>query len=246
MKISIINSRSKANCIVVHNDKSALVLDAGSKLENVLQKIGHSPDVEITVLITHKHLDHSRYMEEYIKRGCNVYISAEMYDEYTTKNKPKSNLHRFVANQLYSTKHWDFMPIAVEHDVPNYGFICEHDDMGEFCYFTDTHYIPVAFKTCRTFLIEANYCPDIINERLDKGLLTEFQYARVRNSHMDINETISFLNRCNSKHMENVVLVHLSDGNSDAKMFVEKVRAKLGITPIVADCNVEIEVGLGF
>lgn len=246
MKISIINSRSRENCTVVHNSVSALVLDAGVAYQKVLEVLGFDPNIEITLLVTHKHLDHSKYLNEFISRGVNVYISEEMFDEYVLNHKTKSNVHLFRANNLYSTKDWDFMPIAVEHDVPNYGFVCEHDDIGEFCYFTDTHYIPINLKNCRHFLVEANYCPEIIDRLLDSKRISEFQYARVRNSHMSIDETVAFLKRSKSIKMENIVLLHLSDGNSDAKAFTERVRTEIGITPIIGDKNMEINIGISF
>lgn len=239
MKATILNSRSSGNGIVIHlNREAVLVLDAGLPFNKVLQSINFNAAKKIYCLVTHKHKDHSKYVQEYLNRGVHVYISSDMYDDYKGTTK-----YLFTPDELNFTDHFKFFPIEVQHDVVNFGFVVNSVDVGEFCYFTDTHYIPISLGSCNTIFVEANYCPDIIEKRRLSGSLNDTQYARVRNSHMSITETIRFLKSCNSTKLNNIVLLHLSDGNSDAKLFQEMVASEIGVKPIIADKNMELNLG---
>jgi len=238
VKATILNSRSIGNGVIIHlNNEAVLVLDAGLSFDKVLQAINYAPK-KIYCLVTHRHKDHSKYVQEYINRGANVYLSSDMYGDYKGTTK-----HLFVPDELNCTDYFKFYPVEVQHDVVNFGFVVNSPDVGEFCYFTDTHYIPVILQNCNVIFVEANYCPDIIEKRRLNGSLNEAQYARVRNSHMSITETIRFLKSCNNKCLSGIVLLHLSDGNSDAKLFQEMVAKEVGVRPVIADKNMELNLG---
>ncbi|MBQ19124.1 MAG: MBL fold metallo-hydrolase, partial [Flavobacteriales bacterium] len=78
---------------------------------------------------------------------------------------------------------------------------------------------------------EANFSNTIIREKLgDK----EFLRNRILTSHMSLETCIGFLDANNLEKVNNIVLIHLSDGNSDEEMFKREVEDATGKTVTVA------------
>ena len=60
------------NCYAVETEKGCVIFDPGVPMDQVLQKIG---DISITaVLITHAHVDHVLFLEQYRQKGIPSYI----------------------------------------------------------------------------------------------------------------------------------------------------------------------------
>ena len=88
-------------------------------------------------------------------------------------------------------------------------------------------------------MIEANYSQDIVIDRLCENIISRSSPE----NHMEIYETLLTLERLKSPELMNVVLIHLSDGNSDERKFREMVQEALpGVNVYVADKGMEIEL----
>jgi hypothetical protein len=62
----------------------------------------------------------------------------------------------------------------------------------------------------------------------------------VRKSHFEIDNLKDFLINSDLSQVKEIVLLHLSDGNSNAKVFQKKISEATFITTYVADSNMEI------
>lgn len=68
-------------------------------------------------------------------------------------------------------------------------------------------------------------------------------YEHVCRGHMELETTLEFLKVNKSMDLRNVVLLHLSDDNSDAEMFAARAKEVVGMADVyVADKEMEIEL----
>jgi phosphoribosyl 1,2-cyclic phosphodiesterase len=109
-----------------------------------------------------------------------------------------------------------------------------------FC--TDTYYVPYKFKGLNHILIEINYAKDILNYNIQKGFIHPVQAKRVLSSHMELNTTINMLRANDLSQVANIVLLHLSDGNSNARRFKGEVESATGKVAHIADRGLEISL----
>ena len=61
MKLASISSGSKGNCILVHNEKTSVLVDAGISKKRIEEGLGcfeKSPEALNGIVITHEHSDH--------------------------------------------------------------------------------------------------------------------------------------------------------------------------------------------
>lgn len=117
-----------------------------------------------------------------------------------------------------------------------YGFLISHPEMGRLLYITDTELVKWRFKNVNQILVEANYSKEIIQQEKPN-------YEHVCRGHMELGTTLEFLKVNKGPDLRNVVLLHLSDNNSDAGMFAARAKEVVGMADVyVADKEMEIEL----
>lgn len=62
--------------------------------------------------------------------------------------------------------------------------------------------------------------------------------------HMEINQTIEAIKRNINPELRTLMLVHLSDGQSDEKLFQKMVFEEVGISVLVADKGLELSLDM--
>lgn len=130
------------------------------------------------------------------------------------------------------------MPLVVEHNAPNFAYIIEHEEIGKLVFATDLTHFPYKIKGVTTLLIEANNSEDIIIDHLcDNEVIRSMS-----ENHMEINETIKAIRNNISSDLNNIILCHLSDGQSDEKLFKQLIFDEFGIMPYVADKGLEVTI----
>lgn len=129
-------------------------------------------------------------------------------------------------------------PLEVEHNVPNFAYIIEHEEIGKLVFCTDLTHFQYKIKGVNHLLIESNYSEEIvINHLCDNEVIRSMS-----ENHMEINETINAIRNNISSNLNTIILCHLSDGQSDERLFKKMVLDEFGIMPIVADKGVEVEI----
>lgn len=125
-------------------------------------------------------------------------------------------------------------PIVLFHNCMNFGYVIEHEEIGKLVFCTDTCRIPYRFKNVNHFIAEANYSYDLLIDHMCDNVYSQ----SASENHMEINDTIEMLKENYSSSLQNVVLIHLSNGNSDANEFVKKTKEELGFNNVfVAEKN---------
>lgn len=220
MKLKCLGSGSSGNCYILESDTEALIIEAGIRFKDVKIALDFNVSKIVGVVIGHSHGDHARYTAEYKKAGIPVFKPYE------------SEMERQV--RTYGGYVVKSFPLT--HDVPCYGFLITHPDMGRLVYITDTEYCKWKFADLNHILVEANY-DSACMESTDNPKRTH-----VLTGHMSIDTAVEFLRANNSPALRNTVLLHLSESNSDELQFKTMAEAVVNCPVYVADKGLEIEL----
>jgi hypothetical protein len=77
-------------------------------------------------------------------------------------------------------------------------------------------------------MIECNYSQKIIDGRMYQGETVKGLRDRIIQSHMELETCKEFLRANMSVCLDNVILLHLSDGNSNERIFHDEVQEVVG------------------
>ncbi len=134
---------------------------------------------------------------------------------------------------------FDILGFDVHHDVNEpLGFLIRHPEMGTTLFLTDTIYCDYKFPGLTNVLIEANYSQNIIDDKLrDQSFLRN----RVLKSHMSVETAIKTLKANDLTKVNNIVLIHLSDRNSDSRLFKQIIEEHTLKTVTIATKGLIIE-----
>ena len=116
--------------------------------------------------------------------------------------------------------------------------------MGKLLFVTDTMMLEYTFFGLNHILLEANYADSILNENIDNGTTQPFLRERLMKSHMELETTKEILQSNDLSGVRNIVLIHLSGGNSNAKMFTEEVIKVTGKPVYAAVKGLELNLSL--
>jgi len=121
------------------------------------------------------------------------------------------------------------------------GFLIRYKKENTFCFITDTHYVPNTITGLNNIIVECNYSEGILEERSASGALPMNVRNRVLNSHISFDTCRDFLLANDISKVNNIVLIHLSDGNSDARKFLSDMRAETGKQIHIATPGMKID-----
>lgn len=237
MKLEVLASGSSGNCYLLHTSSGIIILEAGVPWKTVLKALDFNITKVLCCCITHEHMDHAKYIEEYIKNGVSCVIM-------TNGTKDELNLKRNIITNSRPCESYgiQIMWFDTQHDAAEpCGFYIEDTNTGETLIFaTDTYYVKYRFSNVNYILVECNYAEDILQEN---GLISGARIARLRESHFELSNCKDFIAANNSFKLSNVVLLHLSKQNSDAQRFKEEI-SKVTLAKVdVAEKGLKVELG---
>lgn len=175
--------------------------------------------------------DHSKSIPNALKSQIPVFSNQDVAEKFQGVKaiQPKK---KYKIGSFYVT------PLDVEHNVPNFAYIIEHEEIGKLVFATDLTHFPYKIKDANHFLIESNYGDEIvINHLCDNEVIRSMS-----ENHMEINETINAIRNNISSDLNNIILCHLSDGQSDEKLFKQLIFDEFGIIPYVAERGLEVTI----
>lgn len=231
MKIKVLGSSSKGNCYVVSDGTTRLLLDCGLPVRAIMAGIEFKPQTVAGCLITHSHGDHVKSANKLSQLyGMRVFASQGCIDAAQL-----SCVRAVKALNEFSVGSFKVLPFDIQHDAPEpLGFLLKSTETGEkLLYFTDTYYLKYRFKGVTHILCEANYDIDILNAKVSGGDVPKCLAERVLSSHMSIEHLEQFLRSCDLSKLRAVYLCHLSDSNSNAADFRERIQRLTGAEVIV-------------
>lgn len=225
MQLKILGSSSKGNCYLLDNGKEALAIECGVAFKDVQKAVNFDILRIKGAIVSHEHGDHAQYVEKFIESRVPVYMSTGTFHEVTKKFKSRflSPLLMEVGN-IVKIGNFKIQPFDTQHDsVEPFGFLIFHPECGMVLFATDTYYLHYTFAGLNNILIECNYRQDILQENIEAGLLPKVLARRTIKSHMEFETCKEILQANDLSEVHNIVLIHLSDGNSNAVEFQQGI-----------------------
>lgn len=238
MILSVLGSNSSGNCYVLHNDKEALILEAGIKFLDVQKVIDFNLSKIVGCLVTHEHGDHSKFVEQYLAKSVDVYTSQGTIDAINYKY----DLRPIAINtkKQFELGNFKIKAFTTVHDVVSIGFLIKHDEIGNLLFATDTCYLKEKYKGLKNIMIECNYDIDILNENVDRGKIHYVRKQRTIQSHMSLKTCKDTLLSNDLSKVDNIVLIHLSRENSNEHAFKKEIQGATGKMVHVAKKGIDI------
>lgn len=217
-------------------------MDAGVPFKEIQKGLNFNLFNVRGALITHEHMDHAKSVKELTKFGVNTFLSKGTADKLGIES------HRLgvvrAGEQFPITRDFTVLPFRTEHDCAEpLGYLIQYWPTGEKLLFaTDTYYIRNRFRDLNYILVECNYCRDILEENIEAGRIPESLKNRLIESHFSLDNVKDFLQANDLTKVRKIVLIHLSDGNSDAFRMVRGIRELTGKDVEVAEPGKVIEL----
>lgn len=229
VEIKSFGSSSAGNCYQIIDGSSSLLLEAGINPK----KLNVDFSTVDALLVTHEHGDHAKYIDAILKRSAlSVYCTAGTAQFI---DAPSYRVMTIKAKEAFTVKGWQIMPFEVEHDAAEpVGYLIQTPSGKKVLFATDTYYIRYKFSGITHFMVECNYSLDKVDELLEAGKIDRNRRNRLVTSHFEINNVLQFFREQDKSAVEEIWLLHLSDSNSDARLFKEKVQAATGAPVYVA------------
>ena len=238
MKLTIIGSSSAGNGYVLETKDTALIIEAGLPLMEVKKVLNFDIRKAAAVVISHEHGDHAKHAKEYAAAGIPVMASQGTIDALKLTSHAAKRMSQATT---YSAGDFKIMGFKVNHDAAEpFGYLIQHPEAGKILFITDTSDIDYDFNGLTQIMIETNYSEDIAYERVMSGSLNARHQDRVMQSHMSLETAGKFLKRTDLTSTNNIVLLHLSNGNSNAREFKRIIEQQTAKTVTIADKGINI------
>jgi len=218
VRVESLGSSSKGNSfyldIKLKNKRFGLLIECGFKYEDMLEKL-YSRDINIenidSILVTHKHNDHSLGIKGFVNINKNVYSTKQVFEHYDIDTE-KENVHVFdkeYTNKIlykdmndtvkvfaFPLEHYD----VKDQIVYNVGYVITVNDDFRTLFVIDTKYIKQDFSKYQFNLIfiETNYVGVMLRPAFEQAKKVDnigdiTRYNRVFNSHMSLEHAVTTL-----------------------------------------------------
>lgn len=231
MKLKCIATGSTGNCYTLTSSSGeTLILDCGIPIKEIKKGLDWNVKDVVGVLCTHKHLDHSKSVEDFEAMGIPIF-APYLGDSCKSINMGEFTVKPFDLTTIDGS--WTHTN-ADGTPCPIFGFLITHKEIGRMLYVTDCELIKWKFKDINHILLGVNYDKDLI-DRDNTG-----KANHVFRGHLSIDTACDFVKANHSDSLQNVIMCHLSDENSDRDSFIEKMKkVAYGANVDVAERNKE-------
>lgn len=240
MILTVVGSSSKGNCYALTSEGETLLIEAGISTKNLISTLqGYMKNI-VGCIISHRHDDHSLYVDAMIRRAIRVYAN----EDTISYRKIGSNYFAKVMrpNMGYKIGKFRVIPFEVQHDVPCFGFIIEHKNMGRLMFITDARECEYKVDGVNHIMVESNFSYMRMMKNVEDGKIPISYRNRVVNSHMDIDTTCELLRANDLSKCSEVVLLHLSESNSDEEEFTTKAKRASGRPVYIAKKGLKLDL----
>ena len=238
MKLKVLASSSKGNSYLLQSEGGdSLLIEVGLQHQDLLRGLDYDIKRIVGCLITHEHKDHSFSLQYILGSGIRVLAPESVFKV--------TNQFATIAEHKHKYKIGEFSVIALQayHDVPCMCYVIEHPELGKLLFATDTYKLPYRIKHLNHLMIECNYTDEALAYNEEHGYCPKSLRDRLMLSHMELETTKKVIKANMSDELQDVVLLHLSNDNSDADRMTGEI-ASLGIPVHIARRGLEIDYNL--
>lgn len=216
MNIKVIGSGSSGNCYKIDDGKTALLIECGLPIKKIKEGCDFNLSGIAGCLISHSHKDHCLSANDIMKAGINLYCSNETAEECDLNSHRLHSLLDMMGEKIGS---FEVFPFPVHHDVKTYAFyIYSYHTDEKLLFMTDSAYTEYKFPGLNYIMTEVSYS--------EEAILGEPDAARLRRSHMSIENAVKLMEANELKDVKEIWLLHLSKrfGNStEFKTMIQEV-----------------------
>jgi phosphoribosyl 1,2-cyclic phosphodiesterase len=231
-KLKCISSGSHGNAYVIECKKETLLLELGVSWNEILCGINYHLDSVVGCLVTHKHVDHAKSTLNALKSGLSVYSCQDVANAC----KGVKVLPVGVKTQIGG---FYVQPLIVPHNAMCYAYIITHKEFGKIVFATDCLDFKYKIKSVNHWLIECNHCEELMIDNMCNNIYS----LSASENHLEISKTIKTLKANYSCELQNIVLLHLSQGNADKNSFIGRVQEGVWFNNVfVAENGFELEL----
>jgi len=240
MQLKVIGSSSKGNAYILEaSDGEVLLIECGVRFEEIKKALEFKLNRVAGCIITHEHKDHCKSVCEVLAHGIKVWASVGTHAEMQTTEHHRSNIA--ISGQTFKCGNYSIKPFDTKHDCAQpVGYLIYHQECGSVLFLTDSYYCEYRFTGLNNIIIEANYCQSILDQRVTDGANPKFLRDRVITSHMSLATCKDALQSYDISAVNQIVLIHLSDGNSDSNRFQREVTEVTGKPVHIAEAGLII------
>lgn len=248
MKLKVLGSSSKGNCYILQSPTGSLLIEAGVHFKEVQKELNYDLSSIVGCLITHEHKDHSKASKNIMKAGIDCYMSSGTCGSLSLEHWACNTYRLSFAKGGVQFQICDFnvLPFDIEHDAAEpLGFLIQYRPTGEkLLFITDSYYSKYQFRGLHYIMIECNYIKDILNQNIEDGYLDEHMKTRLLESHFSLENVKEFLKANDLSQCREIILLHLSEGNSDGTRMIQEIEDITGIKPKIAEPGLVVELVL--
>lgn len=243
MQIITLASSSSGNCHILRSQSGTLILDAGVSLRTIKTRLNFLLTDVKGCLLTHIHNDHSKAVSDLLRFSVPCYMSKCTAESLYSDGQRFRQIECVTAYEQFNIGGFKIIPVELQHDVENYGYlIYDTAERIKAVYVTDTFYCSSVFKAVNVYIVECNYIRDTMMANYTSGNIQEAYMQRLLKSHFELDNVIKFLKASDLSVCSKIILVHLSDRNSDAERMVREVEAATGVQATAAEAGTEVEI----
>ncbi|MEK5331522.1 MBL fold metallo-hydrolase [Lysinibacillus sp. FSL W8-0992] len=226
IEIKTLATGSKGNCYHITDGSTPLLLECGISFKQIQQGVNFETSSLGGVLVTHEHKDHCKGVESVLNRGLDVYMSKGTQEALQLQH------HRIVtveSKKQFRVGTWTILPFDVQHDVNEpLGFLLQSDNGSKLLFATDTYYVKYRFTGLTHIMIECNYDQQTLDDNVESGRVHPAMRKRVMRSHFSLENLLEFFRANDLSKVEEIHLLHLSDGNSNVERIFKAVARTTG------------------
>lgn len=228
MKISVLASGSKGNCVYIEGSSGALLIDAGRSAKELigtrhkggrLQEAGGKKELIEGILVTHEHGDHISGLGavgNHLKKPA--YGTVGTMDAFlrSRAGAVRFPVHTVRCGDPFEVGEFRIEAFAVSHDATEPCGYLISEGSTRLCYCTDTGVVTERMQEvlsrCDGLVLESNHCPDM----LANGPYPAFLKRRIagHKGHLSNHDAAQVLRDLgDSIHL--AILAHISEENNE-------------------------------
>lgn len=226
IEITVLASGSRGNCYHISDGRTPLLLECGIPFREIQKGLQFRVSGVAGCLVSHEHQDHAKAVQDMMKAGVDCYMSRGTAEAVGVAGH---RLHAIQARKQFQLGFWTVLPFETEHDAEEpLGFLLANRAGDKLLYATDTYYVRYKFRGLTHIMLECNYAADILARNVETGLVPPALKRRILKSHFSLEHVKQFLLANDLSRVQEIWLLHLSDGNSDAARFKREVQELTG------------------
>lgn len=166
-----------------------------------------------------RHGDHANKdtIKKVIQYGIPIYSCEET-------RKIDERIINIKKGRKTSIGGFKIQPIPLQHSCECFGYLIETSDNQRIVFATDCSSFPYLIKNVNHFLIECNWSEDVLIDNMCNNEEIRSRHEQ----HLELENTIMALRANYSSSLQTILLLHLSNVNSNEEMFKERIREELG------------------